>query len=185
MGEMEAAERACLVADRVTPTLVDGLLERRLTASDVLLPAVGLVKRQIRHPLPRPLHQMVYGLRPGQRSPAFLLLPRGGAEVPLVSFYLRLSEQPGMSPSYGIVRVALTREYLELRAEADRWRFLSCLAAHLLRLRQRDLAYPRAGISIEPIVRVETHLRAIRPPIEVLAARVHRLLKPEASHAIA
>jgi hypothetical protein len=176
MGEMEAAEREVLLRDRDTPTLVDGLLERRLAGvPDVSFPAFGLVKRQIRHPLPPALHEMVYRLAPGQRSPAFVLQPRG-SDLALVSFYLRLSAQPGMAPTYGVVRVAASSAYLERRPPADRWEFLSRLGAYLLQLRQRDLAYSRAGISIEPVVRVEDHLRAIRPPIETLVARLHRLL---------
>lgn len=54
-------------------------------------------------------------------------------------------------------------------------RYLSGLAAYLYRLRHRDYGYARAGISVEPIVRVEDHLHAILPSVELLVAKVHAL----------
>lgn len=172
---LENTERDVLEVDSETPTLVDGLLERRLAGRhNNVIPAVGLVKRQIATYLPAALQQLVYDLRPGERTPAFVLRPE---EIPLVNVYLRLSAQPGASPSYGIVRVQAPLEYVEATYPGEeKGRYLSALAGYLWRLRHRDESYERAGISIEPIVRVETHLHAILPSIDALIPKLHRLL---------
>jgi hypothetical protein len=98
--------------------------------------------------------------------------------VVLASFYLRLAAPAGTSPSYGVVRVTTPLAYLEaVHAGESRWRYLSALAAYLYRLRHRDEGYDRAAISIEPIVRVEEHLKAIRPDIDVAVQRLRRLFR--------
>ena len=38
-------------------------------------------------------------------------------------------------------------------------------------------AYARAGISVEPIVRVEDHLHAILPDLDALIPRLHRMFR--------
>jgi hypothetical protein len=112
MEAMEIAERDVLFADARKPTLVDGLLERRLAGtSDHNVPAVGLVKRQIVHYLPPHLQEMTYTLKPGERTPAFLL--RTVQHVDLVNTYVRLSSPSGASPSYGVVRVTAPQAYVE------------------------------------------------------------------------
>ncbi|MGH2585018.1 MAG: hypothetical protein ACRDJE_08895, partial [Dehalococcoidia bacterium] len=176
MDEMEACEREVLLQDRETPTLVDGLLERRLVrVPDRSFPVVGLVKQHAATYLPGDLQEMLYTLRPAQRTPAFAMEIDN---VPLVNTYVRLSAQPGASPSYGVVRVTAPVDYLERRHGGEaRGRYLSALAGYLHGLRHRDEAYGRAGISIEPIVRVEEHLSAIRPSIDAAIARLHRLFR--------
>lgn len=175
MDDMEAAERDVLMQSPQTPTLVDGLLERRLVeVPDKSLPVVGLVKRHAATYLPADTLEILYRLRPGQRTPAFAMTVDG---VPLVNIYVRLSALTGASPSYGVVRVTTPVAHLEARHPGESgWRFLSSLAGYLHRLRCRDEAYERAGISIEPIVRVETHLRALRPDVDAFLPRLHRLL---------
>lgn len=176
MQAMEEAERDVMLAGIDRPTLVDGLLERRLAAQRHDVPVVGLVKRQIASYLPAALQEIAYSLRPGERTPAFVL--RTVQHVDLVNTYVRLSAESGASPSYGIVRVTVSREYAEAAHARDLAAYLSGLAAYLYRLRHRDLAYSRAGISIEPIVRVEDHLKAIRPDVEAMIPRLHRLYGP-------
>ncbi len=175
MEAMELEEKAVLFASPHTPTLVDGLLERRLAASpDHAIPAVGLVKRQITTYLPGALQEIVYQLHPGERTPAFVL--RTVQHVDLVNFYLRLSAPAGISPSYGVVRVTAPLAYVvKAHPGGEMPRYLSGLAAYLYRLRHRDYGYARAGISVEPIVRVEDHLHAILPSVELLVAKVHAL----------
>lgn len=180
MRAMESAEREVMLACADRPTLVDGLLERRLAGGSAYLPVTGLVKRQIVTYLPPPLQELAYSLRPGERTPAFLL--RTPQHVDLINCYLRLSSPPGASPSYGIVRLTAPQEYLDRHYPGERLSdFFSGLAGYLYALRHRDYAYPRAGISIEPIVRVEEHLHALRPDIDVFIHKLHRLLKPSAS----
>lgn len=174
MDAMEFAERDVLLADRETPTLIDGLLERRLVGvPDRRIPVTGLVKQQVAIYLPESLQEMLYTLQPGQRTPAFVMTIDN---VPLVNLYLRLANAVGGSPSGGVVRVTTPYEYLESMPSAARWAHLSALAGYLYRLRCRDVAYERAAISIEPVVRVEEHLRAIRPDIDRLVRRLHGLM---------
>ena len=177
MTALEAAERDVMLTEAERPTLVDGLLERRLAGQRHDLPVTGLVKRQIATYLPPGLQELAYGLQPGERTPAFVL--ETVQHVPIINTYLRLSSPPGASPSYGLVRLTAPLEYVEKHHPgAGLGRYLSGLASFLFSLRQRDYAYARAGISIEPIVRVEEHLHAILPDIDVLVQRLHRLLAP-------
>lgn len=174
MEVMENAEKDVLFADASTPTLVDGLLERRLAAAPTHdLPAVGLVKRQMQQYLPGNLQELLYTLQAGQRTPAFVL--KTVQHVDVVNTYVRLSSQPGMSPSYGVVRLQAPLTYVQRAHSGDLEAYLSGLAAYIYRLRHRDLAYGRAGISVEPIVRVEDHLHAIVPDVEVLVKKLHHL----------
>jgi hypothetical protein len=176
MEAMEQAERDVMLADVRTPTLVDGLLERRLAATGAHdVPVIGLVKRQMTAYLPPGLQELAYTLKPGERTPAFVL--RTVQHVDLVNTYVRLSAQSGASPSYGIVRLTAPLPYVERAHRGDLPAWLSGLAGYLHRLRHRDEAYSRAGISIEPIVRVEDHLHAILPEIDALIPKLHRLLR--------
>ncbi len=176
MDEMEACERDVLLHDPSVPALVEGLLERRLVrVPNKAIPVAGLVKRHAATYLPGDLQEMLYRLTPGQRSPAFLMEIDN---VALASMYLRLASPAGASPSYGVVRVTTPLAYLEEWHPGEgRWRYLSALAGYLYRLRHRDEGYDRAAISIEPIVRVEEHLKAIRPDIDVAVQRLRRLFR--------
>jgi hypothetical protein len=180
MDEMEACERDILLQHPAVPALVDGLLERRLVrVPDRALPVTGLVKRHAATYLPPDLQEMLYRLRPGQRSPAFLMEVDN---VPLVNVYLRLSAPVGASPSEGVVRVTTPVEYLDGSHPGEqRWAYLSTLAGYLHRLRHRDEGYERAAISIEPIVHVEEHLKAIRPDIDTAVHRLHQYFRDSGS----
>jgi hypothetical protein len=176
MEAMEEAERTVMLADFTKPTLMDGLLERRLaTAPTHNVPVIGLVKRQMTTYLPSALQEMTYALKAGERTPAFIL--RTVQHVDLVNTYVRLSAESGTSPSYGIVRVTAPLAYVEAEHAHDMPAYLSGLAAYLCRLRHRDLAYSRAGISVEPIVRVEDHLHAILPDLDALIPKLHRMFR--------
>ncbi len=176
MEAMEEAERAVMLADFTTPTLMDGLLERRLaTAPTHNVPVIGLVKRQMTTYLPPGLQELTYTLKPGERTPAFIL--RTVQHVDLVNTYVRLSAQPGTSPSYGIVRVTVPLDYIQHAHAADMPAYLSGLAGYLYRLRCRDEGYTRSGISVEPIVRCEDHLHAILPNLDTLIPKLHRMLR--------
>lgn len=173
MERMEAEETAVMLESPHTPTLMDGLLERRLRTHDQDVPIIGLVKRQMTTYLPDAQQAMVYRLKPGERTPGFVL--ETPQHVPIVNFYMRLSSQRGMAPSYGVVRVTAPLEYVVKRHRSDCEAYLSGLAGYLYALRCRDDGYSRAGISIEPIVRVEDHLHAILPDLESMIPRLHRL----------
>ena len=179
MSVMEAAERSVMCDADETPTLVDGLLERRLTQGRQAVPVVGVVKRQIATYLPPGLQELVYSLNPGERTPAFVLQVMGPnrAELEIVNCYVRLSSPLGAAPSYGIVRLSAPLEYVKRHhVGQDLGPYLSGLAGYIYTLRHRDYVYARAGISIEPIVRVEEHLHALRPDIDSLRQKLNRLL---------
>ena len=175
-GRMEEAERAVLLDRPDVPALVDGLLERRLiTVESQEMPAIGMVKRPGKQYLPASHLNLVYGLRPAERTPAFLLETKHAA---VVSWYLRLSDAAMASPSYGIVRLSAPREYLERRfpRAEERSQQISAVSRFLYDLRHRQGSYARAGISLEPIVRVEDELHAVLPQISQQVARFHRAL---------
>ena len=117
MLAMEEAERDVMLAGLPAPTLMDGLLERRLATQKLDWPVIGLVKRQMTSYLPSALQEIVYGLRPGERTPAFVMDTL--QHVELVNFYMRLSSEKGASPSYGIVRVTVPSAYAT-KAHASR-----------------------------------------------------------------
>jgi hypothetical protein len=173
---MEEAEREVLFAAPDIPAVVDGLLERRLvTVASQAMPAVGVVKRQMRRYLPDSHLNLLYDLASGERTPTFLLETE---HATVVSWYLRLSAADGLSPGYGIVRLAVPQDYLERHfpTPAERWAQLSALSDWLRALRCREGSYPRAGVSLEPIVRVEDELHALLPDIRQVAARLQRAL---------
>jgi hypothetical protein len=175
MTVMEHAERDVMLAGMPTPTLMDGLLERRLATQQLDWPVIGLVKRQMTSYLPSSQQEVVYGLRPGERTPAFVMDTL--QHVELVNFYMRLSSQKGVSPSYGIVRVTVPLAYVRKAHAGDMPEYLSGLAGYLFALRCRDEGYARSGISVDPIVRCEDQLHAIRPNIDSLIPRLHRMLR--------
>jgi hypothetical protein len=173
-GRMEAVERDVLQLAPEVPSVVDGLLERRLvTRRSQRLPAYGVIKRHLRTLLPTALSQRLFSLEPGQRSPAFLVETE---KAVLVSWYLRLAD-PGLgTPAAGIVRVAATRTWLELGFPDPATRFaeISAVSAWLCQLRCRDASYARSAVSLEPIVRLEDQLHAVLPSINQQLARLHR-----------
>lgn len=175
MLAMEEAERDVMLADISKPTLMDGLLERRLAAQRHDVPVVGLVKRQMATYLPAALQEISYNLKPGERTPAFIL--ETPQHVTLVNIYVRLSSENGISPTYGIVRVTVPLEYIQREHAGDMPAYLSGLAGYLYKLRHRDLAYARSGISVEPIVRCEDHLHAILPDLDAVIPKLHRMLR--------
>lgn len=173
---MEDAERAMLLSRPQVPALVDGLLERRLvTIESQSMPALGMVKRQVRQYLPNAFVNFLYDLAAGERSPAFLLQTK---HATIVSWYLRLSAEQRAAPSYGLVRLTVSQQYLEARFPdaTQRTREVSALSHWALQLRHRESHYARAGISLEPIVRVEDELRALLPRITQQVASFHRAL---------
>jgi len=173
---MEEAERAVLFDEPQVPAVVDGLLERRLvTVASQGMPVIGVVKRQMRRYLPESHINLLYDLRPGERTPAFLLETEHAF---IVSWYLRLSAADTLAPGYGVVRLTAPQQYLERRfpRPAERWAEISAVSHWVRNLRHREGSYPRAGISLEPIVRVEDELHALLPAIGQEAAKLHRAL---------
>lgn len=175
-ARMERAEKEVLLDAQDVPTVVDGLLERRLTTvHSQELPAYGVVKRQLRTLLPSPLAEGLHRLSPGERSPAFVLRTE---HATLVTWYVRLSAPTLGTPGAGIIRVAAAKAYLDAAfpGEAARSSELSAVSAWLGLLRCRASSYARHATSLEPIVRLEDQLHALLPPISRQLARLHRAI---------
>lgn len=173
--EMLKVERRLLIDALDQPTVVDGVLEDRLRdAQSWDVPVVAVVKRllRIRHHLHQAGINLVYGLKPGQRTPAIVLQTHSRPFVfsPVVSWYLRLHGGNGIAPSWGVVRVAIPQEYFEGTLAKD-FDYLNRLSAWLYALRCRDRSYQRMPVSLEPIVRVEEHLQALRPSLDAAIGR--------------
>ncbi len=173
---MEEAERTVLFADPQVPSVVDGLLERRLTTqASQEMSAYGVVKRQMRHYLPDSLMGLLYELELGERTPSFILETEHAS---IVSWYVRLSHSSLGSPGAGIIRVTAPRHGLERRfpQTESRWQEISAISAYLCGLRHRETRYERMSVSLEPIVRVEDELHAVLPDVMEQVARLHRAL---------
>lgn len=171
---MEDAERDVLLRSPATPSLLDGLLERRVTTvASQTIPAFGMVKRQLNPLLPQRLAHLIHHLAPGERTPAFIV---DTEHVSLVTWYLRLSDPGRAGPTAGIVRLTATRAYLEtaFADPAARAAEISAVSAWLRQLRCRQSSYRRSAVSLEPIVRLEDQLHALLPSLSQLTARVHR-----------
>jgi hypothetical protein len=173
--EMLVAERRMVLGALEQPTVVDGLLEDRLESlSDWDVPVTGVVKRltRIRHHLHTAGMNLVYALQAGERTPAIILHTHSRPHVytPVVSWFLRLHGGSGMAPSWGVVRVSIARDYFEGSLGGD-FVFLNRLSGWLFRLRCRDQSYLRMPVSLEPIVRVEDHLRSLRPSLDLSIGR--------------
>jgi hypothetical protein len=140
------------------------------------MPIYGVVKRHLQALLPTPLAADLLHLPPGHRTPAFLLHTKNAE---LVSWYLRLGSSDNRVPGNGIIRVAGARAFLETTfpIASDRFAEISAVCAWLLKLRCRARSYPRADVSLEPIVRLEDQLHAVMPRIGQQLARFHLALQ--------
>ncbi len=173
--EMLKAEQSLVLSALETPTVVDGLLEDRLQGlSDWNVPVVAVVKRLLR--IRNHLHQaginLVYALRSGERTPAIVLQtrPQPYEFEPVVSWFLRLHGESGIAPSWGVVRVAVSKAYFENSLGKD-FSAIDRISGWLYDVRCRDRSYQRMPVSLEPIVRVEDHLRALRPSLDAAIGR--------------
>jgi hypothetical protein len=170
--EMLAMEADLLRGAPLIPTVVDGLLDQRLADfTSHNLPAVGVVKRQLKTYLhPRGV-QLVYRLKHGERSPAMLLDTTRGE---FVSFYMRLGKDNGAMPHSGVVRVMVSKEHFE--ASGCSWRYLDGLAHWLCKVRCRRTAYSRAAMSLEPIVHAEEHIKSLLPDLRERVGKFNRIM---------
>jgi hypothetical protein len=158
--EMRNLEELALNHDRQTLSLVDGPLMR------IEHPlAIGVIKQHRGNYLGAEAKcwQVLYGLEPGQRTPAFQIAsPR-----PRVSWYLKLDGAHGSMPNWGFVRVEISQEHFE-RYGSDRV-YLDRLSNALFHLRCRQRSYARAPVSMGPIVHAEESLKSLLAPPAALA----------------
>jgi hypothetical protein len=170
--EMELLEEVALAQDPHSPTLVDGLLQKRfhgLGRKDV--PVVGLVKTHGQDYLHEQGWRVFFALLPGQRTPVFRVPHEN---LPVVSWYLRLGggEPDADSPAWGVVRVELTEAFWRTRPAPSA--YVDALSAWLFESRCRQAGYARAAVSVEPIVQAEQSLSSLLSPPEYLKSWFYR-----------
>jgi hypothetical protein len=170
--EMELLENAAIAYSDREPTLVDGPLEtRRGGFNSKLSPVIGVIKKPRNYHLNASDKQLLYQLEVGQRTPAFCL-PE--ARLPVVTWYLRLSGVREASPSGGVVRVEVCRDWFENCCGKD-WDFVDRLSKTICEYRCREQSYDRANVSLHPIVRGEESLGSLFEPSSILNHRFYRL----------
>ncbi len=148
--QLRALEVAVSSAERDGDDLlvVDGPLQERAH----LPRALGYVKTHHKTYLPAELSTVVTGLRPGQRSPVFLL----GTNWHRYSWYLRLPGPPG-SPWAGVVRAECSADLDHAAAIA----LAHLSTATLPRFASTAYKDPRAPQNLVPIAGLERRLRGM------------------------
>ncbi|MGH8925366.1 MAG: hypothetical protein ACRDWA_12125 [Acidimicrobiia bacterium] len=138
--------------------VVDGPLSHHRTLSE----AVGYIKTQHVHYLPPNLRSVLTQLRPGDRTPLFLVAS-GSRQWHRFSWYLRLP-MTGAGPMDGIVRaeVSADRDVATARRQAD------LMAATVCRYASEGHKDPRAPQNLYPVGGLERRLRRLLGDPELL-----------------
>ncbi len=169
--EMGVLEEAVLAREDEIPTIVDGRLEPRVGGFDTRKsPVFGVIKTHSENYLHPAGLQLQYRLEVGQRTPVFKL-KKGRLSV--VSWFVRLSGGGGATPNWGLVRVEASARWFEARGKD--YGFVDRLSRTLCEYRCRERDYPRAAVSLQPIVRAEQTLGALFSPPSAVASRFYRL----------
>ena len=170
--EMELLEKAAVSYSDGEPTLIDGPLEtRRGGFNPKRSPIVGVIKKPRNYHLTPDKKQLLYQLERGERTPVFCL---PDARLPVVTWYLRLVGVREASPSGGVTRVEVCRDWFETCCRFD-WDFIDKLSRTICEYRCREQSYDRASISLHPIVRGEESLGSLFDPPNILTHRFYRL----------
>lgn len=170
--EMGQLERQVFARDDNVPTIVDGPLKKRATVfGERGRPVVGLIKTHQQNYLHPQGWRVFHELKPGERTPAFLLT---GSHLDVVSWYLRLDGAQGEMPNWGVVRVEVPQRFFEDRVGKD-WGYVNRLSRLLCDFRSRDESYRRAPVTITPIQRAERSLGAMFTKNQALLGRFYRL----------
>jgi hypothetical protein len=186
--EMGVLEEAAVAQDPDTATIIDGRLEPRMGGFEPDQPVFGIVKTHHHTYLHPAGIQLMYQLNPGQRTPVFQIryrrtspssdLPHEPAStreiaLPVISWYVRLVGEHGAMPNWGLIRVEAPLRWFE-NSERD-WTVVDRLSRTLVEYRCRDSSYPRAPVSLHPIVRAEQSLGALFYPHSFMTSRFYRL----------
>lgn len=183
--EMLVRERR-LVEEIAEPIYCDGRYVDHAPASDNFL-VVGVIKSQrARYLSGRPL-RVLYNLREGERTPAFLIersrgQRRRSAGNQVVTFYVRLTSPNIVGPGGGLARIEISERYLRSQSQngqvltQENQMLLNAIAADLTQLRTRDTTYARGAVTVEPIRLIERELRLIFRDTQLAAVETMRLL---------
>jgi hypothetical protein len=166
--EMATLEQyACLHAPDLF-SMIDGRLGRIERDDLARFDVVGVIKQHRENYLHPRGWQVLYELRPGERTPAFQLPSK---HLPVVSWYLKLDGARGSMPNWGVVRIEIScGQFERQRCNFD---YLDRLSHALLFLRCRQVSYERAPVSLEPIVWAEASLKALFERPDTLAQRFY------------
>jgi hypothetical protein len=146
---------------------VRGLGPDHSSADDLHL--VGIEQRQSRELLHPAGARCRLELKPGQRTPAFVLPgTQGGRD--LVSWFVRLWPVPTQDPEAGLVRVEVTRGWWEREGPAG----ASATSAWMVRLRETDQPTAGPGV-VEPVVRLRQSLDQHLDDLPAIARRLQTL----------
>lgn len=156
---------------------VDGRYADHVPNDDSFL-VVGIVKSQrarylVGHPL-----QVLYSLKEGERTPAFLIeRQRGHSQTKneVITFYVRLTSPSIVGPSGGLARIEISQRYFENREDGTK--LFNAIAADLIQLRTHDTTYARGAVTIEPIRSVERELHLIFRDTQMAATESMYLLQ--------
>jgi hypothetical protein len=103
-------------------------------------------------------------------------------KFPVVSWYVRLSGGGGVAPDWGLVRVEASLKWFLACGYGSHGQvnpsgsdFINQLSRTLYEYRCREADYERAAVSLHPIVRAESSLRALFSPGGMLRSRFYRL----------
>ena len=153
--EMGVLEEAAIAQNHNIPTIIDGRLDNRSGGFDrTYSPVFGVIKTHYRNYLHRAGMQVLYQLRAGERTPFFRLTPF--QRQPVVTWYLRLSDALGTTPTWGFVRVEVSQDWFNTHQQDEI--FVNRLSRAIYEYRCKESSYRRAPVSIHPIVRAEESL---------------------------
>lgn len=170
--EMLNLEEAAIAQDACVPTVVDGALDMHAGGFDKdTSPVFGVIKRHYRNYLHIEGQLMLYSLRAGERTPAFVITRT--QRPPLLSWYVKIQSDVGITPDSGYVRVEVPYDWF-LNQHLD-WDFSNRLSKVLLEYRCRQKSYSRADVSLHPIVRAEESLGSLFHPESSLYQRFYRV----------
>ena len=92
--------------------------------------------------------------------------------APIVTWYLRLSDGVGTTPTWGFVRVEVSQDWFNNKRQDEN--FVNRLSRVIYEYRCKESSYSRAPVSIHPIVRAEESLGAQFQPTGRIIADFYR-----------
>ncbi|MDD5368543.1 MAG: hypothetical protein PHQ40_05625 [Anaerolineaceae bacterium] len=171
--EMIVLEEAMIAQAPDLPTIVDGRLEQHSSGFDRdTSPMYGVIKWHYRNYLHADGQSLLYDLKAGERTPAFTIRP--AKRLAVLTWYLKICDDPGMSPTSGYVRVEVTLDWFKKQGLG--WDFADQLSRAIFEYRCRQKSYSRAAVSLEPIVFAEESLSSVFEPESLIDQRFFRLL---------
>lgn len=159
--EMLTLEEAAIAQDAGVPTIVDGALDMHAGGfNKETCPVFGVIKRHYRNYLHPAGQLLLYDLKAGERTPAFVI--RREQRPALLSWYVKINDEAGITPDSGYVRVEVILDWFE-NQQMD-WDFVDRLSRVLYEYRCRQRSYSRAAVSLHPIMRAEESLGSVYRP---------------------